>query len=175
MLVLVLSPLTRAATASAQLADPTPVMEAPVDPDALLVRVTSDHPITLHDGGSNERLCQSPCELTLQPGTHRFGVSLGERSVQLAEPIELARSGTLYARYVSHEGLRAAGWSVFSVGVAAAVGLGIAGGLMAASGDMLGAPAGIGLLFVAAFNLVLGLALGLPLIFAGDGAEVRFE
>jgi hypothetical protein len=111
----------------------------------------------------------------LVPGVHHFGLSLGDSEMQVADPVAIPAAGTLNARYQRRSGSRTTGWVLTIIGGAAAIGGAILGGVMVTSGDMLGAPAGFGVLALAGLHLILALGAGLPLMLAGDGASLSFD
>ena len=148
--------------------------EAAPAPSAVAVEVRSVQRSTLHreDG---RRLCQAPCRLELEPGWQRFGLSLGDSELQLAEPLMLDRDGALTVRYVNNRGLRTSGWVILGLLGGSGVAGGVTGAAMIASGDMGQALVGIGLLMASGLHLLLGLVIGIPMAAAGDGAVIRFD
>jgi hypothetical protein len=141
----------------------------------VVIQVRSEQHATLHRAESGARLCQAPCEVRLVPGVHHFGLSLGDSEMQVADPVAIPAAGTLNARYQRRSGSRTTGWVLTIIGGAAAIGGAILGGVMVTSGDMLGAPAGFGVLALAGLHLILALGAGLPLMLAGDGASLSFD
>lgn len=78
-----------------------------------------------------ERICLAPCDALVPAGEHRFGISLGdsERVVPIPGVHRLTSATRLDLSFTSHDGERVAGWVV--------LGLGVAGGLALALGNLL--------------------------------------
>lgn len=166
--------LALAAPARAQLASPSSAWSSGTTAP---IRVRSDESATLHDGVSGERLCTAPCGLTLRRGNHLFGVSVPGREMRRAPVVRIRRPvGTLWALHINHAGLRLGGALTLGIGLSAGALAGL-GGLIAVFTSTDGSTVSVGSVFAigAAIDLFLALAIGLPLLFAGDGASVRFE
>lgn len=119
-----------------------------------------------YHGYTFEPLCSVPCSLSLAPGRYEFGVSAGG-GVSRAEPIEINRSGTLHIAYSDQSTWRILGWIVWPVCLVA--GAIFMGAYMATTKD-------INTGMVVGLSTMLGGGLiGASMIFAGDGAVVRFD
>ncbi len=153
------------------------------------IEFASDQRLTLHNVGATatgsasvtgswirvnarsdrwDRLCSAPCELHIQPGDYRFGVSIDGRGPFPGGLVHIARPGRLYGHYVDHSGLRAGGWAVFLAG-----GLLGGGAIFAAAWLIFGAFwEGV---IAGGANLLLGVLVGAPMMAAGNGVVFRFE
>lgn len=122
-----------------------------------------------------DRLCTAPCALSIEPGVHRFAISMGEHEPIAAPVVDLHRPGRLVGRYVANGGLRAGGWTIFVLGLLSASGAGFYG-VWAQTGSYYGVnPFAVAVLTTASVNLLLALLVGLPMATANDGAVLRFE
>lgn len=151
------------------------------------LRFVSDQPLTLHNSGATaistasvpwswvrvnarsdrwDRVCTAPCELDIQPGQYRLGVSVNGRGPFPGPLVTVRESGQLYGHYVDNSGLRAGGWIVFLLGLAAG-GLGVTFGILEGGALELIVPGAI----------LGGVALiaGIPMMAAGNGVVFRFE
>lgn len=117
------------------------------------------------------RLCQAPCEIPIEPGSHRFALSLGRGEEVLAPALDIWRSGTLTGTYLDRSGFRIAGWTLIIGAPLAAVGL----ATLAASLPEGAREATIGLAVTAGLSMLVGEILGLIFALQPDGAMVRFN
>jgi hypothetical protein len=151
------------------------------------IRFVSDQRLTLHNVGATalgsasvpgswmrvsaradrwDRICTAPCELDIQPGQYRFGVSINGRGPFRGPLVDIRTSGELHGHYVDNGGLRAAGWVVFILGLAAGGG-GVTFGIFN-GGDL-------ALIVPGAILGGVALIAGIPMMAAGNGVVFRFE
>jgi hypothetical protein len=109
------------------------------------------------------------CELRLDPGFHKFGLSINGSPVLDAGALDLTRPGTLRGIHVDNAGLRAFGGVLFTISVALAgllVPLSFASGRWGPDGTML---------ITSAIGGGTGLLVSLPFMAARSGLALRFE
>jgi hypothetical protein len=118
-----------------------------------------------------EPLCLAPCEIDVPPGTYQFGLSQGASgNAQRASIVYPLSTDTHFVAEFSSRGVeRAIGWTVFSLSaVACVVTVLVPIFVSDFSESTLFTSLGVGL-----GTLVVGMAVGFPLIFLNDHAEVR--
>lgn len=118
-----------------------------------------------------EPLCLAPCEIDVPPGTYQFGLSQGASgNAQRAGIVYPLTTDTHFVAEFSSRGVeRAIGWTVFSLSAVACVVIVLVPLFVSDySENTLFTTLGVGL-----GTLVGGMAVGFPLIFLNDHAEVR--
>ncbi|MFK7990819.1 MAG: hypothetical protein AB8I08_32670 [Sandaracinaceae bacterium] len=150
-----------------------PAADRALSPGQLRVRFTgAPDGVMLHHA---QGTCVSPCELTLSPDMHRFGLSMGDGDIADANPVLIDRSGQLRGEFERRSGRRTSGWVMFGVAGSLSVLTGVGGVLGVATGDFFFAALGVLGLIISGVHLILALAVGVPLASVGDGARVRFN
>jgi hypothetical protein len=129
--------------------------------------------------GSFQRLCASPCEGSLPPGIHTFGLVHPDRDVWVALPplsLRLHEPVRIEGRLVDNADSRLGGGLFLAIG-----GLGGLGGILAgmvmmmSSMDVLNTlegNAGMGITIGSGVLMLVAMAVGLPLSFSDDRAWV---
>lgn len=64
-------------------------------------------------------LCKAPCEVSIEPGSHRFALAVGDEAPVAATSLRIRGEATLEASYRSYELVRILGWVVGTGGVVA--------------------------------------------------------
>ncbi|MFO0682902.1 MAG: hypothetical protein U0234_12655 [Sandaracinus sp.] len=129
-------------------------------------------------------VCNLPCDVDIASGTYQLGISRGTGTAsRRGRPIELRPGDFLLdVHFEDREGLRIAGWITF-IGSAVAA-LGLVFGALAVKGDshynrVTGSsdqdPINVPMAITGAVIFVLGAAIGMPLAFLNDVAELSSE
>ena len=124
-------------------------------------------------------ICNIPCEVDLPEATYQLGVASGEdAAIRVGAPIDLRRDTSLHASYTDNGGIRTTGWILFIGGSVLGTAL-MVGSLFAGPEECseftgscratLSMPMLVGGTIVA----VLSAAIGIPLAFWGDSAELE--
>lgn len=166
------------------------IVQAPAGPPLARLRVTSDQQeLSLQQlqgtttvavwtgrGVGSARIdqfsiiCNAPCDTEIPAGTYQLGVAQSTGDARRAgAPIDLRGDVNLHVRYDDRTMLRVAGWLTFGLATAGATGL-LLGSFLGSRWDI-----DMPMLVSGCVLYGLGMAVGFPLGFLNDAAEVEIR
>lgn len=123
---------------------------------------------------SYERVCTAPCTFAAPLGTHELALSVPGRLPLPADAVTFEHGGVLRGEYNSRRGIRAVGWTIFTVGIVGSLALlGAAAQVAEDDGGITESSRGKAMAYGSLGALVGAPLLSLPFILQRDSAELE--